>query len=144
MCEITYQQFKYNVKTGRLSESYQYGSDSNGNVNTLFNLSCYTLTDGSGKEVGYVSYNVSATSINSTPNFYDSPQKYLEIGAFHITDVGTFTSTLSYTGETNIFTPGLRVPTILAGTGFYYNKVNAISIQANSDGTRDVWISLKN
>ena len=137
------QHFKYNVRTGRLSESYQYGSDSFGNVNSLINLACYTITDQNGTEMGYLNYVDNASATNATPNFYDAPQVYNETGAFHIKNVGSFASNISFIGDSTIFTPGLVVPTIISATGVYYNKIDQIVIQANEDGSRDVWISLK-
>ena len=137
------QHFKYNVKTGRVSESYQYGSDSNGNINSLMNIACYYLTDGNDKKLGHVNFDVSGSTINATTDYFSNPQLYNEFGSFHVDNVGTFTYNIAFKADSAIFNDGLVIPTIISATGVYYNKVEKISIKANSDGSRDVWISLK-
>jgi hypothetical protein len=138
----TYQHFKYNVNN-YTTQTYQYGSDSSGNIISVINQSVFDLTDANGVVLGNVQFLDTGIAVKSTTDFYANPQLYNEVGGFFVNNVGSFTYNLSFEAGSSIFSSGLVVPTIVSATGVYYNKVDQISIKANSDGSRDVWISLK-
>jgi hypothetical protein len=73
MCSL--QNFKYNVNDWN-TQSFQYGSDQNGNVTSLVNIASYNLYNGLGVKVGYVQFIDNGIATESTNNFQNSEQLY--------------------------------------------------------------------
>ena len=135
-------QFKYNVNDV-ITQSYQYGSDANGNVCSVINISSFNLYDSNNINIGYVEFIDNGVATKSTNNFQNSDQLYNEIGCFFIKDKGTITYNISFESSSSSFESNLVIPTIISDTGIYYRKTDQIVINPFSDGRRNVWISLK-
>ena len=133
----------YNVNDPGVVQSFQYGSDTNGNVCSELNIASYPIYDGANNQIGNVQFIDSGVAPVSTNNFQNSTQLYNETGTFFIEEIGTIVYNYSFISSSAFFGSGLVLPTVISASGVYYNKINQIAINVNDDGTRDVWISFK-
>ena len=141
---MSYLHLKYNANNPN-TQSYQYGSDANGKVCSIFNLSCFSLYDENNIEVGYVQFVDNGIVTETTNNFNDSTQLYNETGTFFITNHGCITYNTSFVSNSVFFASNLVVvPNVISATDEYYNKIDQIAIDTYTNGDRDVWITLLN
>jgi len=135
-------QFKYNANNFN-TKSSQYGSDQNFNVCSVINISSYDLYDSNNLKIGFIEFIDNGVSAKSTNNFQNSPQLYNETGSFFVEGEGTFTYNTSFISNSDAFSAGQVLPTIISATGIYYNKIDKMVIDAFENGDRNVWIIFK-
>jgi hypothetical protein len=134
---------RYNVNDTAV-QSFQYGSDSNGNVCSVVNISSYPLYDDNNVVIGNVQFIDNGVVPVSTNNFQNAPEQlYNEVGTFFVGQLGTIVYNYSFISDDAFFSSGKLFITVASASGIYYDRVDKIVVDVDSDyGWRDVWISL--
>ena len=138
---MNYLHFKYNINTLN-NQTYQYGSDKNGNIISVSFQGSLYLYDDCNIKIGYAQFIDNGVSNEPTTDVDNLPQLYNETGTYFVTDIGSITYNISFVADNKYFADPISVPTVISTSGEYYNKVNQIAINLYPNGDRDVWITL--
>ena len=133
----------FNYNSNDYIESLYYGSDQNGNVWSVINPSTFILYDENGNNIGDVQFQDNRTALESTVNFQTSQQLINELATFNIDNEGIIITSYGFVSDSSTYPSSLVVPTVISATEKYYKKVDEVAINCNADGTRQVWITLK-